>query len=137
MKETLIRLECSLLEKDTRSSRAQLNALIADDFLEFGSSGQSFGKAEVLAWLPEENNIQYTATDFILRELAPDLGQLLYKAVFRDSKGKCHYSLRCSLWKKTHANWQMIFHQGTPCPSFEMNYNNAEDSKGLHTLTTD
>jgi hypothetical protein len=44
-------LEERLLDPIVRSDPAQFAALLADDFREFGSSGRSYTKAEMLAHL--------------------------------------------------------------------------------------
>ena len=105
------------MQHEVRSSTAKLDQLIADDFIEIGSSGELFGKAEVLTWLPAEQSVTYTATDFKLQELAPNLIQLIYKSTCLN-KDKQHYAQRSSIWKMNDSNWQMVFHQGTPCPPF-------------------
>lgn len=119
LKQQLIELELYLLKSEVRSSAEELASLIHDDFLEFGGSGIRFGKEEVLMRLPKERCPEFCATDFELRVLTPDLAQLLYRAsMIKPDEFITRYSLRSSLWKKSGDNWQMIFHQGTPCEAF-------------------
>ena len=80
MIEKIIKLELELLKPEVRSSLAALDRLIADDFLEFGASGLSFGKKEVMARLPDEVPPEFTASDFKLRELSSNVVQLIYRA---------------------------------------------------------
>lgn len=46
MKNLIYELELSLLKPETRRSPTQLNQLIADDFVEFGSSGNIYHKKD-------------------------------------------------------------------------------------------
>ena len=45
----VMRLERELLEPATRANVVRVGALLTDDLLEVGATGQSFGKAEVLS----------------------------------------------------------------------------------------
>lgn len=56
MKDLIYQLELSLLTPETRHSPAHLNQLIADDFVEFGSSGNIYGKRDCIAYLPLESS---------------------------------------------------------------------------------
>jgi len=117
--EKIIKFELELLKPEVRSSLAALDRLIADDFLEFGASGLSFGKEEVMARLPGEVPPEFTASDFKLRELSSNVVQLVYRATMKKiTDDGIRYSLRSSIWKLNNEVWQMEFHQGTPCESF-------------------
>jgi hypothetical protein len=119
LKQQLIELELYLLKSEVRTSAKELSALIHDDFLEFGGSGIRFGKEEVLIRLPQVKCPEFSATNFELRMLAPDLAQLLYRAtILKPNEFITRYSLRSSLWKEEDGRWQLIFHQGTPCEAF-------------------
>lgn len=119
LKQQLIELELYLFKSEVRASAEELTVLIHDDFLEFGGSGIRFGKEEVLRRLPLSKCPEFCATDFELRMLAPDTAQLLYRtSMMNPNEFITRYSLRSSLWKRDGANWQMIFHQGTPCEAF-------------------
>ncbi|WP_394147976.1 DUF4440 domain-containing protein [Shewanella atlantica] len=119
LKKKLVELELYLLKADVRVSVQELDQLIHDDFIEFGSSGASFGKREVLKHLPREKCPEFSATSFELRQLSCDVAQLLYRATMKKpGEFITRYSLRSSIWRKTQGRWQMIFHQGTPCEPF-------------------
>ncbi|MCL1063035.1 nuclear transport factor 2 family protein [Shewanella benthica] len=121
LKQKLVELELYLLKSDVRSSSAELELLIHDDFHEFGASGTSFGKQEVLEYLPKEKCPNFCATSFELRMLSEDLAQLRYRATMKkQDEFTVRYSLRSSLWKLNEdiGEWQMIFHQGTYCERF-------------------
>jgi hypothetical protein len=106
-------LEESLLRQDVRASATAVDLLLADDFVEFGSSGFAFGKKEVIDALQSEPAMQRTLADFRVRHLAEDIVLLTYRSIRRDASGE-HQFLRCSIWKNVGGQWRMAFHQGTP-----------------------
>jgi hypothetical protein len=114
--ETLIQLEKELHNSLTRSNQARLDELIADDFYEFGSSGNTWTKADILNRLPQEkqtNTLQILSKNFVVKELSPDIYFLTYVS-YRDNNGQVERAaLRSSLWRKKGMQWEMIFHQGT------------------------
>ncbi len=106
------RLEESLLSREVRSSPTALARLIADDFIEHGSSGRVWTKAAIIAALPTEPETAYTVSDFRTRRLSSTVVLATYR-VTRSSAGETRRSLRSSLWKLNGEQWQMVFHQGT------------------------
>ncbi|MFD1018596.1 nuclear transport factor 2 family protein [Thalassobacillus hwangdonensis] len=110
VKAHLYSLDAVLLERETRRSREKLDELLADDFIEVGSSGLMFDKAHVLERLPTEEGPIMTLTDFDARPLAQDVALTTYK-VFNPLKGQ--HSWRSSIWKLDGEAWRMTFHQGT------------------------
>ena len=110
MKQNIHQLELSLLSPSVRHSIEQLNQLIADNFIEFGSSGNVYNKNDLLEGLPLEKTKHYTVEDFRTMELSEHVVLVTYKVVIND-----RYSLRSSIWKLNGDVWQMVFHQGTNC----------------------
>lgn len=111
----LIALEMGLLDPAIRSSATQLADLIADDFVEFGSSGETFDKEQIIAKLLAETESTpqtRTAEDFTTRWLAEDTALVTFHAI-RAVNGTTTKTLRASIWKYRNTRWQMIFHQGT------------------------
>jgi hypothetical protein len=88
-----------------------LNDLLADDFLEFGSSGNTFNKKAIHDVALHEKNIQFTVTDFNIKRLSADVVLATYRT-FRHNDRK--HALRSSIWKVIDGQWKMVFHQGTP-----------------------
>lgn len=124
LKDKLIELEKSLLTFDVRHSRARLCELIAPDFQEIGASGAYFGRDHLLERLPTEQDWHATVQDFELRELAPGLCQLIFRAfITHDHDDTGVYSLRSSLWQARADGWQVVFHQGTPVAPFDVTGN--------------
>ena len=100
-----------------------LQHLLHEDFLEFGCSGRSYTKSGIIDSLSSETieTMPHTiwAQSFALKELAPDVALLTYKSARLSESGILErFTLRSSIWQRTEANWQMIFHQGTPTEPF-------------------
>ncbi|MCF7499658.1 MULTISPECIES: DUF4440 domain-containing protein [Pseudoalteromonas] len=115
----LIDAERQLLEPEVRQSTEALDALLDDDFIEIAADGTSFNKFQVLTRLPTEVVPQFYNQHFKGRMLSDDIAQLSYQAAFRRSaRAEFNYSVRMSLWRFNGKQWQMVFHQGTPCAVF-------------------
>jgi hypothetical protein len=113
-------LEGRLLDSSARASSEQLNQLLADDFLEIGSSGYQYDKVEVVAALTSESGTppKFAMSQFQARPLSPQLVLVTYRVAKRTgSSEQVQYSLRSSLWAQRSGRWQLVFHQGTPTTS--------------------
>lgn len=93
-----------------KSSRAA--ELLADDFVEFGRSGRNYNKAQILEALSSESADLITSTEYKLNLLSPTVALLTYKSQRNGNPETC--TLRSSIWRRSAANWQIVFHQGTP-----------------------
>jgi len=116
----LQRLEERLLDPAVRKDAAQLDALLCDDFREFGSSGRVYTKADIIALLNDEPSDASTLSlsDFTIQLLAPDIALATYISTRRDPiTGGITHALRSSLWGQKDDTWQMRFHQGTRIPT--------------------
>jgi hypothetical protein len=110
LKEHILQLEKRLMSYDYYD----LDELLAEGFLEFGSSGNSYTKKEQLDAANSgttTNSINFTVTDFNIKFLASNVVLATYRT-FRHNDRK--NALRSSIWKLNEGKWQMIFHQGTP-----------------------
>jgi len=113
----LLQLEQSLLDPQTRTPETAAS-LLADDFVEFSASGQRHARADVLALLQSAPPQRIEASDFQVRFLTPQAALLTYVTVKNGSAAsRC---LRSSLWRQRDKNWQLAFHQGTPCAQSEL-----------------
>ena len=113
--DTIKELELSLLKPEVRSSKEALDKLISDDFIEFGSSGNKYTKADILERLPSTvENVEYKVSDFIVDIPSENTAITTFKTE-RTINGKDKTtSLRSSHWRKTNEGWQIFFHQATP-----------------------
>lgn len=105
-------LEEKLLSIEVRRSKAALESLLADDFIEIGRSGRAYNKAQVIeALLRGSASLAPTFSEFKVHMLADGLFLATYFSV---NKVNNLASRRSSIWRKTGNSWQMVFHQGTP-----------------------
>lgn len=113
--EQLRLLEERLQEPEVRKSLKELEILLADDFVEFGSSGRMYNKQQVIDELVISSTAQMTIMDFEVKLLAPGVALATYRVIKLNKQGEgTNYSLRSSIWKLNKGRWQMVFHQGTP-----------------------
>ena len=108
-------LEEELLQPDVRKSATRLDALLAEGFIEFGSSGRVFDKQAIIDSLRSESPARRSLTDFKALPLGPDVVLTTYRAVSYGALDEQPiHSLRSSVWRLLDGRWQMVFHQGTP-----------------------
>ncbi len=113
--EQIRRLEERLQQADMRKSAKDVAELLADDFVEIGSSGRIFDKQATIDGLQHESPAEISLTDYQARILAPDVVLVTYRAVRSASApAQTTQSLRSSIWKRLDGRWQLVFHQGTP-----------------------
>ena len=127
IKEYLVSLENKLLSAAVRKSAEEIAQLLADDYLEYGSSGKVYNKKDTIEALQSEPVIEISAHDFEVKLLTPEVALVRYIAVKKDKtiieketdslKNKIYIaiknykseikkiSLRSSVWKKTGENW--------------------------------
>lgn len=109
----LLSLEKHLMDPVVRKDLAQVSALLAEDFREFGSSGREWSREAILDLLATELSHPAPAVeDFTLQSIAPDVALVTYRTVRPQQS-----TLRSSIWKRTEAGWQIFFHQGTKIPN--------------------
>jgi len=110
----LLALECELLDPTVRRDRARVSALLAADFVEFGSSGKVWTREEILECLETEAHQPPVMEDFECRWIAEGVALVLYKSIRTDAAtGLRTVTLRSSLWSKESGVWRLRFHQGT------------------------
>lgn len=110
-------LETTLLKPEIRSSAKDLGLLLADDFMEFGSSGEIYDKKVILERLPKDTEVspvKFIVSDFQVKELSENVVLATFKTNKISPDNSRATALRASIWRNTNGNWQMIYHQGTP-----------------------
>jgi hypothetical protein len=103
--DEILAAEQRLLDPEVRASPAALSPLIADEFFEFGSSGRTYTREDVIAQLLAAPNFTVAMTEFRVLVLTPDVALATYRT------GR---SLRSSIWRREGGSWRIVFHQGTP-----------------------
>ncbi|WP_445637206.1 DUF4440 domain-containing protein [Nostoc sp. DSM 114161] len=112
----LCEFEERLLQPDIRKSPKDVMDLLADEFIEFGSSGRIFDRQQIIKSLenePIEPLTQRSITEFKTLVLATGIVLVTYRVVRHVSGEQPVHSLRSSIWKLIDNRWKMIFHQGT------------------------
>lgn len=109
LKEQLQQLEEALLQANVRTTKENLHQYLADDFFEFGSSGQVLYKDENINEL-DLGVVKMTLSKFEIHPLSEDVVLATYMIY---NELTTQYSLRSSIWKKIDNKWKMKFHQGT------------------------
>jgi hypothetical protein len=106
-------LEEQLLQPELRTSPERLAALLADEFIEIGSSGRVYNKQQIIDLLRHEGGqgSPPTLRDFSARRLAAEVILVIYSIVESQT-------IRSSVWKLIDGRWQMVFHQGTRSGAF-------------------
>jgi hypothetical protein len=109
-------LEQSLLSPSVRRDRDRVVALLANDFVEFGSSGKIWTREQVLEMLgTEEADVTPAVEDLNCNFISEGVVLLTYKTRrTNEETGKSFVTLRSSLWAMQAGVWQLRFHQGTP-----------------------
>ncbi|SCX53217.1 hypothetical protein SAMN03159343_2939 [Klenkia marina] len=102
--------ERALLDPAVRMAGADV--LVHPRFVEFGSSGRRWGRAEILEATAGELSLageQVETSDWCGQQLADDVVQLTHRTEVGGRSARCS-----SVWRHTPAGWQIWFHQGTP-----------------------
>ena len=95
LKDHIQRLEVKLLQPEVRTSIIELEELLSDEFLEFGSSGNIYTKQDCLDGLALP---KMTLHDFEMKQLSEDTVLTTYRIVNETSE---LHTLRSSIWKFT------------------------------------
>jgi len=112
--EQIYDLEDRLLQPEIRHFGEEISRLLADDFVEFGVSGRTFDKLQVVEESPHSPPVPVIIKEFQVKILSPDVVLATYRAVkTNESREEMRNSLRSSIWKFLDGRWQMVFHQGT------------------------
>ncbi len=110
-------LEDALHRPDIRRTREAVEILLADGFVEFGSSGTIYHRADTIDLLAEEDDDaddgSLRASDYVLTPISTGAVLLTYRTRRIGDDGAERHVLRSSIWKHNGTNWQMLFHQGT------------------------
>jgi len=118
-------LENFLFDPVARRDISAVSNLLAEEFREFGSSGRTYTKLDILAELSTEQPVVITLTDFVCQLLSPTTALVTYKSLSSHENRAPTQALRSSVWvlrapsrqysnsPSEEATWQMIFHQGT------------------------
>jgi hypothetical protein len=109
--------EETLLDRLVRHDRAQLEALLDQDFMEFGSSGRVWTREQILDLLATEIYTPPSVEDFECTLLSESIALVTYRTVRTNPVPSLESAtLRCSIWISHSGTWRVRFHQGTRQP---------------------
>ena len=120
VEEHLISREMALYAAYKRHEMSAIDALLADDFHEIGSSGRFYSKPEVLAAMKGIRVIDYSFERFGVLPVDGNHAIVTYiLAINRIENGqpRLNRAFRSSLWRKQDGEWRIVFHQATPLES--------------------
>ncbi len=112
LSDFLLSLEEQLVTTIVRTDAEALTLLLAEDFTEFGSSGRTYNRQQIVEELAIEAPRRVTVHDFVCRALCSEAALVTYRS--RSERGE---TLRSSVWVYRAGRWQMLFHQGTTVAS--------------------
>lgn len=112
VKAALRKLEQSLWIAGTRFDPDYMEQVLAPDFIEFGRSGRTYSRSELLAVPAAEIAANLPLKDFKVHPITE--GVFLVTYVSEVSYERVDIANRSSVWSKASGRWQFHFHQGTP-----------------------
>ena len=106
-------LEPIFHNKKFGSSTADFIRMTAPEFWEVGASGRRYSREYILEEFSRHPAVDaeeagWTSSEFGLRRLGPDTFLLTYNL---DQAGRP--TRRATIWQRTNAGWQVLYHQGT------------------------
>lgn len=117
VKQTLLELERRLLTDAVRHDAQEISSLLAEEFREFGGSGKTFSKTEIIDLLQSEPPACLSLKNFEVYPISEQAALVTSRAVREVAGSPAIESLRSSLWIYRDGRWQLLFHQGTRIPS--------------------
>lgn len=112
-------LEVELHRPTTRGSRKRLEQLLHPDFTEVGRSGRCYTRDAIIGQLlAEGERPDVWSGEFNALSLGQSTALLSYRSAHVGPGGELvNRTRRASVWSRSAAGWQMVYHQGTPEPS--------------------
>jgi len=115
-------LEVHLHQTDAWSNPAGIPETLHARFVEFGSSGATYSRAQIIEALGGPSTgpaVRIWSQDYRLHLQESGLALLLYHSAHIGYDDRLvRHTLRSSLWQNTAEGWKMLFHQGTPTLPF-------------------
>jgi len=110
-------LEESLWRTETRGDRVYMDSVLAAGFMEFGRSGRSYSRDEILGAAIDEIDAVLPLPDLGVRLVGDEIALVTYRSEVRVD-GDLQIANRASLWRRVApGQWLLEFHQGTPTRS--------------------
>ena len=122
-KELLIAREKALHDHKVRADKSQLTNLLHPSFKEVGYSGRTYDFNSIVGLLQSQDSNSNTihAQNFECFFLEAAVCLIHYNTATVDKDGAAtRHASRTSVWLFNGDQWQMRFHQGTPCEQFAL-----------------
>jgi len=116
IEKLILKLENDLLKSEIRKSTQKINEILADDFIEFTSSGSEYHykSGDVFQEQNDNHELLWQIVDFKIKQLSDHCILAIYRLIKHNEVNEnIKYSLRSSIWKCCDGKWKMLFHQGT------------------------
>ena len=110
---TLVRLEENMWREVTRFDPAFMQKALAVDFFEYGRSGKTYTREQILAAPRDAIHAVIPLPNLTARLIDENTAQVTYDSA-ATYDGVVEYAHRSSIWSRTTRGWEMRFHQGTP-----------------------
>lgn len=110
--ETLKDLEESLWRSETRFDLSHQEKVFASDFFEFGRSGRTYTREQMIRTTSEPIVAKLPLQNFKVHII--DSNNVLVTYISEVQYEDLEKANRCSVWSRTPTGWQLRFHQGTP-----------------------
>lgn len=108
-------LEHAMWSEATRFDRAFQEARFAADFMEFGRSGRTYTRSQIIR--TDRSPIDANLKNLQVRELDASTALVTYESEARFGE-EIEYALRSSIWSRAANEWGIRFHHCTPlCPN--------------------
>ena len=113
-------LEVEVHKACSNHDRKSIENLLHNSFLEFGRSGKTYTKSNILEQCSaQEIDFLVWSQEYALQHVSDDTVLLTYRSADISDRGDMkRYSLRSSLWVCEGKGWEMCFHQGTATGAF-------------------
>lgn len=104
--------ELALLTAEVRADRERLEALLDDDFVEFGASGRRWERHEIIADLLASPSPEVSVGAMTARLVGDRVVVVTYETEADDRRVR-----RSSWWRERQGQWTCFFHLGTIDPA--------------------
>ncbi|WP_413662860.1 DUF4440 domain-containing protein [Microbulbifer sp. CNSA002] len=124
--DILIENETKLHQFEIRKDPEVISKLLSPNFIEVGKSGRTFDFKAIVRSMQQEENTGWEihSQNYECIPLSDTVIMLLYKSARRGQQGEYKgFCKRSSIWVRSKGQWQMKFHQGTPCQEFKLEDN--------------
>jgi hypothetical protein len=113
VRRTLLLHELALARRDLAGLPGGVEAVIDDEFVEFGSSGRRWSRAATLDALRDAPPADVEIEAFLVDLLSDDIALVTYRSRVAGPDGRRTEALRASVWVRRDGAWRIRFHQGT------------------------